>query len=438
MATPTSEASTATAETAATFSQRRRYAADQAISYLMQQGVENRNVLSLAAGLVDYDTLPVEATRRAFEKLFARSELARAALQYGTTHGAERLRVQLLRHLARLEKCTPDQLGLRPDQILLTTGSQQLLALVTDALLDPGDICLVAAPTYFVFLGTLAGAGARAVPVAADEHGMRTDALERRLSELEQTGQLPRVKLVYVVSYYENPTGVSLSVERRRQLVEIVQRWSRQHRIFVLEDAAYRELRYDGPELPSVWHMDGSREHVILAHTFSKSFSPGVRVGFGVLPSDVFEAVCDLKGNEDFGSASLNQHLMATVLEEGLYEPHVRLLRDSYRRKRDAMLAAAQRFFGELPGVSWYRPHGGLYVWMTLPKQVQTGFDSELFRRAVREGVLYVPGELCFPAGDAGVERNHLRLSFGVQSPEGIELGMERLARALRAVLAEQ
>jgi 2-aminoadipate transaminase len=304
--------------------------------------------------------------------------------------------------------------------------------------LDPGDICLVAAPTYFVFLGVLDGVGARAIPVATDAGGMRPDALEATLSQLEAAGELDRVKLIYLVSYYENPSGVSLAAERRRPIVELARRFSKNHKLYVLEDAAYRELRYDGPTLPSVWSCDPRREHVILAQTFSKSFSPGLRVGYGVVPRELLGPLCDRKGNEDFGSANFNQHLLATVFDEGLYEPHVEEVRRAYQAKRDAMLAAAARDFADLPGVSWFRPHGGLYVWMSLPEHIDTGFTGELFRRAVKtEGVMYVPGELCHaPAPDTGRRpQNHMRLSFGVQDAAGIGEGMQRLARAVRAVL---
>src|SRR5262249_55536523 len=157
--------------------------------------------------------------------------------------------------------------------------------------------------------------------------------------------------LIYVVSWYENPSGVSLSAERRRAVVEIARRWSRKQRIFVLEDAAYRELRYDGPEFPSVWSCDAARDTVILAQTFSKSFAPGLRVGFGVVPRSLVGPICDRKGNEDFGSANFNQHLLASVFEQGLYAEHVEMLQRTYRGKRDAMLAAADRHFRSLPGV---------------------------------------------------------------------------------------
>jgi 2-aminoadipate transaminase len=417
-------------------SQRWRWSSRQAISFLMQQGVENPDVISLAAGLVDPGSLPVEEARTAAAELLADETRARQALQYGTTAGAERLRRLLLENLARLEGCRSGELGIDAEQLVLTTGSQQLLSLVADVLLDPGDLCLVAAPTYFVFLGVLNGLGARTIPIATDDEGIRMDALEEQLESLHAAGELHRVKLIYLVSYYENPSGVSLSADRRAQAVEIAQRWSRRQRIFILEDAAYRELHYDGPVLPSVWSFDESRQTVILAQTFSKSFAPGIRVGFGVLPKELVLPVCDRKGNEDFGSANFNQHLLATALERGIYAEHVTKVCQAYQIKRDAMLRAADRYFAGIPGVSWVRPHGGLYVWMTLPEHVHTGFGSRLFQHATRvEKVMYVPGELCYAADPHHPRANQMRLSFGVQAPEGIDQGMQRLAGTVRAVL---
>ena len=401
----------------------------------MEQAVQNPSVISLAAGLVDQTTLPDTEVRTGCEALLADRTLARQALQYGTTQGAERLRKQLVRFLADLEGCATTDIGIAPEQMILTTGSQQLLSLVGEVLLDPGDVALVAAPTYFAFLGTLNGLGASVIPVGADADGMRTDALEEALQKLEMAGELPRVKLIYVVSYYENPTGISLSAGRRRAVIDIARRWSRYQQIFVLEDAAYRELRYDGPEIPSVWSCDGDRRTVILAQTFSKSFSPGLRVGFGVVPQELVAPICDRKGNEDFGSANFNQHLLATIFEQELYADHVQLLRETYRSKRDTMLAAADRHFGKLPGVTWVHPHGGLYVWMSLPAETGTGFESALFRRATQvDQVMYVPGEVCYAGPAETRPRNQMRLSYGTQTVEGIDEGMKRLANAVKAV----
>ena len=420
------------------FSQRSQWAKDQAISFLMQQAVENRDVISLAAGLVDEASLPVAECRQSFDGLFSNERQARLALQYGTTAGADVLREQLRLHLARQEHCSVEELGVDASQFVLTTGSQQLLALVADALFDPGDICLVAAPTYFVFLGVLNGVGARAIAIDTDEYGMKTNALEAELSRLNASGELSRVKLIYLVSFYENPSGVSLLAERRREVVEIARRWSHYQRLFVLEDAAYRELRYDGDELPSAWGCDKSRDTVILAQTFSKSFSPGVRVGYGVLPAELVGPVCDLKGNTDFGSANLNQHLLTAVLSSGRYVSHVDQVRAAYRAKRDAMLQALDREFDGVPGVTWLRPDGGLYVWLSVPEQIETGFKSRMFQLAAKSHrVMYVPGELCYPAGSTRQRKNQMRLSFGVQNAAGIAEGIKRLAAAVRERIVE-
>lgn len=422
------------------FSQRRRWAADQAISFLMQQGVEHPHVVSLAAGLVDPGSLPLTEAIEAASAVLSDDLRARSALQYGTTLGDLRLRQQLADYHNRLEQtsASPANRCVMPDEIACTTGSQQLLALLADALLDPGDICLVAAPTYFVFLGVLEGVGARAIALPADEYGLRMDALTVELKRLESVGELSRVKLIYVVSEFENPTGISLSLERRAELVEIAKHWSKQRgeTIYILEDAAYRELHYDTPPPPSVWSLDADGDTVIHAGTFSKSFSPGLRVGFGLMPRELRDAINDLKGNQDFGSANFNQHLLAELLASGRFATHAEDVRAAYRVKRDAMLSAADEFFSDLSGVSWVHPHGGLYVWMSLPPHVTTGFDSPLFRRAVDvEQVMYVPGELCFGGPREQRQRNHMRLSFGVQSPDGIREGMQRLSRAVQATL---
>ncbi len=450
------------------FSQRRRWAADQAISFLMQQGVEHPHVLSLGAGLVDAASLPVTEAIEAAREILAQEVRGQSTLQYGTTQGELRLRQHLADYQTRLEQTSTPAAHRTAvaDDIVCTTGSQQLLALLVDALFDPGDICLVAAPTYFVFLGVLEGVGARTIALPSDEHGMRMDALEAELHRLDATGELSRVKLIYVVSEFENPTGISLSLERRAQLVEIAKCWStrRGERIYVLEDAAYRELHYGAPVdavprlsgsglvshavqplpdsrgtdflLPSVWSFDTAGDTVIHAGTFSKSFSPGLRVGFGLMPRELRDAVNDLKGNQDFGSANFNQHLLAELLGSGRFAIHAEQVRAAYRIKRDTMLAAADEFFADLSGVSWVHPHGGLYVWMTLPPHIATGFDSPLFRHAVDvEQVMYVPGELCFGGPREQRQCNHMRLSFGVQSPEGLREGTRRLSQAVRKVL---
>ncbi|MFM7057270.1 MAG: PLP-dependent aminotransferase family protein [Planctomycetota bacterium] len=410
--------------------------AHQAIGYLMQQAVENPGCISLAAGLVDERSLPAALVRNAVDELLADTDAGRRLLQYGTTQGPEPLRRVYRNYLAELEGRSDALADLPLSRLMLTTGSQQLLALVVQALFDAGNICLVAAPTYFVFLGVLQAAGAEAIPVESDSQGMRPEALQATLERLASEDRLGRVRLIYVVSDFENPSGVSVPLERRRELLRLAENWSRASQIYLLEDAAYRELRFEGTAPPSIWSLDQSHKTVILAQTFSKSFSPGIRVGLGVLPESLVKPVADLKGNEDFGSAHLNQHIVATVLRNGSYRRHVAAVVASYRSKRNAMLNAIDREFHGLHGVSWVRPAGGMYVWMRLPQMIQTGFDSPLFQQATRVNrVMYVPGELCYPSSWRDRPRCEMRLSFGVQSEAGIEEGIRRLATAVSAVI---
>jgi len=260
------------------------------------------------------------------------------------------------------------------------------------------------------------------------------DELERVLAGLDADGRLDRVKMVYVVTYYQNPTGLSLAADRREAIVGLVRRFSRSHRILILEDAAYRELRYDGPETPSIRSYDPANETVAMAVTFSKSFCPGVKTGCLLLPDDLVEPVALQKANHDFGSANVLQGVLAELLRSGRYVEHVERLRDRYRRKRDTMLTALRDGLGDLPGVRWTIPTGGLYVWVTLPEAMDAGPTGRLFAECVDRGVLYVPGEYAFassPGGSCG--QNTLRLSYGLPGMDEIREGVGRLAGAVRA-----
>jgi 2-aminoadipate transaminase len=410
---------------------RARWAAGQPISQLMACALENPQLISLAAGFVDADTLPADPVRQALATLFADPDTARAALQYGTTSGLPLLR-QLILEQARAADGPAASLDLQ--QVVITAGSNQLLHLVSESLLDAGDVVLCAAPTYFVYMGLLTGMGVDAHGVASDRAGMIPEALEDTLRRFQAEGQLQRVKAIYLVPYFDNPAGVTMSLERRAAVVNIAKRWSQKSRIHVISDEAYRELRYWGEDIPSLRACDDQGDTVIVAGTFSKSFSPGIRVGWGLLPRHLVGPVNDQKGNVDFGSPNFNQHLMAHVLESGLFDQHLQRIRDGYRQKLTAMLEAARKYLAPLADVRWDEPRGGLYLWLTLPERIDTGLQGPLFDLARGQGVLYVPGAYCFPTAGQPMCRNTIRLSFGVQSCAKIREGVEKLARAIAAV----
>ncbi|MCS6849786.1 MAG: PLP-dependent aminotransferase family protein [Gemmataceae bacterium] len=419
-------------------SSRSRRTTEQPISWLIQQAVENRDLISLAAGLVDEETLPAAEVVQACEAILRDGPRARAALQYGTTQGLASLRQQLLERLRAADGLTPADHKLAASDVVLTTGSQQLLYLLGETLIDPGDLVIVEAPTYFVFQGTLRSLGARILSVPVDHDGLDVEVLAELLDRLERTGEIHRLRFIYVCDYFQNPTGRTLSLPRRQRLVELVERHSRRQRILIVEDAAYRELRYDGPDLPSIKSFDPENQYVVLAQTFSKPCAPGLKTGFGVLPRDLMEPVLLLKGNHDFGSSNLLQHVLDDLLASGAYDRHVARLRRAYRRKRDALTAALAEHFPASSGIRWTRPDGGLYVWLTFPEGTETGPSSALMRAALRENVLYVPGEFCYDGSSGPVPRHEARLSFGVASEEQLREGVARLARAAAAARAER
>jgi 2-aminoadipate transaminase len=405
---------------------------EQPISFLIETAMANQSLINLAAGLVDPLTLPIDAMRKISQALLADDARARAALQYDTTQGLEPLRRACVRHLSALEEKPAADFGISPRDIVITTGSQQALYLIGDVLIDPGDIVIAANPCYFVYTGTLKSLGATVMAVPMTDSGIDVDAVEELLKKLETQGRLDRLKLIYTTSYFQNPTGLTLNLEGRGRLLELARKFSRCHRLLILEDAAYRELRYDGPNLPSIKSMDRENRYTILTQTFSKPFAPGLKTGYTAMPADLLKAVLNQKGNHDFGSASLTQHLALEAMNTGLYHQQVRHLCDSYGQKRDRMLEALQRHMPRDPEISWTRPSGGLYIWLTLPDYFQTSREAPLFNDSVRRGVMYVPGEYGFQPDEAGfVPSNHLRLSFGQVAPERIEPGIQRLAEAV-------
>lgn len=421
-------------------SSRRMGASRQRIGELMRQGIEHPEVLSLAAGFVDSATLPVASLSALAGRLLADDAAARNALQYDTPHGDLKLRECIRQYVASQDGVSTDMV-LPASQFVLTAGANQFLSLVCETLFDPGDICLVAGPTYFVFLGTLHGVQSRALWIDTDKEGMLPSALDTTLERLHRSGELSRVKAVYVVSDHDNPGGTCPSAQRRKDLLDTFLKWRERQPMLWIEDAAYRELNYSDHQEPSFRQLDPTGEAVVYTQTFSKSFSPGLRVGFGCGPRELIDGIIDRKSNEDFGSPHLNQVLLRMAMEGGEFANLVEGLRKSYAIKRDAMLSALESEFASDSGVTWSSPRGGLYVWVTLPDGTITDADGPVWNACVNaHKVMYVPGELCYadehgPTGSLDKPRNHVRLSFGVLSPEAIREGVRRFAAGTQTVV---
>jgi 2-aminoadipate transaminase len=396
----------------------------------MQQALGNPALISLAAGFVDPASLPVEVVEKAAAELLGDPAVARRALQYGTTTGDISLRRKLVRRLEREEGRPEGAFEGVEARTVVTTGSQQLLYLISEALLDPGDIVLVESPTYFVYMGVLQSRGARVIGIETDAGGLRLDSLEETLVRLDRQGELDRVKLIYSITEHSNPTGLSLAADRRPGLVALARKWSRRFPIYILEDAAYRGLAFDGVEPPSVWSHDEDGGHVILARTFSKTFSPGMKLGWGVLPESLLGAVLHLKGQHDFGTSNFSQMLIDRVLEDGTYDRQIARLRQVYRQKCAILVGALTEHLGECDGVGWTHPAGGLYIWLKLPEELDTGPDGPLFAKAVERGVLYVPGVYGYAGEPAPAPRNFARLCYGVPTTDQLVEGARRLAAA--------
>ncbi len=417
-----------------------RRTADPPISWLMKMALDRPELISLAAGFTDSESLPVREARSALNAVLRPGVKARAALQYGGTAGDPELRRQTALHLARLDSAAvgkPSRIHYSPDQILITNGSQQLLYLVTESLCDPGDIVLVEDPTYFVHLGIAQSHGLRCRGIPLESDGLDLKALDRVLNDLKKSGELRRTKLLYLVSYFQNPSGVTTAFAKKRGALELLSSYERAagHPIYLLEDAAYRELRFAGPDTPSALAAGRRSERVIYAGTYSKPFATGARVGFGFLPDELFKVVYRLKANHDFGTSNLLQQLLLHALSTCAYSHHLDDLKRRYERKAEVMLKSLRAHFPA--SASWEAPRGGLYAWVRLPSRFRTGVGSACFRQAVERDVLYVPGELCY-ADDPARRKpaSEMRLSFGGASLPDIRAGIGRLGAVLRKLKA--
>ena len=361
-------------------------------------------IISFAGGLPAPELFPVDGVRAAADYVLSNS--GAAALQYGPSEGFRPLREWIAAELGRREVRT------NPDEILVTVGSQQVLDLVGKLLLNPGDVVLTENPTYLAAIQAFQTLEARFVPVPTDEHGLIPEALP----ELIRTH---RPKLLYTIPNFQNPTGVTLSVERREALARIAAEQS----LVVLEDDPYGKLRYRGVEVPPVKHWDEAGV-VLYASTFSKTIAPGLRLGWVAAPAEIFSRLLILKQAADLHTSSFDQRVAHAYLTREDQTVHIERIRHAYGERFGVMDAALRE---HLPaGFTWTKPEGGMFLWVTGPANLD---GLALLERAIQHHVAFVPGRDFFPA-EGG--RNHLRLNFSNSSPERIREGVRRLGELCR------
>jgi 2-aminoadipate transaminase len=358
-------------------------------------------------------------------------------LQYGSTAGDPELRRLTASHVAGMDGAEAKPGGIYdPERLFITSGSQQLLYVLSECLCDPGDLVLVEDPTYFVYLGIAQSHGLHCRGIRLEADGIDLEALDNSLERMRRRGELCRLKLLYLVTYYQNPTGVTTALAKKAEALRMLRRCERAagHPIYLVEDAAYRELRFRGEDIPSALSVPRGRERVIYGGTYSKPFATGVRVGFGIMPEPLRRVVLRVKGNHDFGTSNLLQQLVRAALASGTYQRHLTVLRARYATKAEAMVRALRAHFPA--EVGWREPSGGLYVWARLPRRIRSGVGSKLFRSALRHDVLYVPGGLCYAADPTRRRPDHeMRISFGGESVSNLKKGVERLGNTLTEMM---
>ena len=365
---------------------------------------ERPDIISFAGGMPAPELFPVAAISKAFADVLA--DDGQSALQYSTTEGWRPLREWIAR---RMQLRGIDAAA---ERVLITTGSQQGIDLVGKVFIEPGDAVVVENPSYLAALQVFGGYEASFIPIESDDQGMRVDQLENVL-------RVHSAKLIYIVSDFSNPKGTTMTLERRQKLVEL----SAQHRIPILEDNPYGDLRYSGTCPPSLAAIDRDGL-VIYISTFSKTLSPGMRLGWLIASEEVFQSFVVAKQATDLHTSTLEQHTAAHLLQSFDYDGHVADLCQVYGERCKTMLSAIERHFPA--ETKWTRPEGGLFLWVELPAQLNA---EELFNEAIAQRVAFVPGTSFFACEN---KPNFMRLNFSNQKPEMIEAGIYRIAGVIK------
>jgi 2-aminoadipate transaminase len=371
------------------------------------------DVISFAGGMPAPEVFPIEEFKEASEVVL--SEMGDRALQYGTTEGYQPLREMIARNASKYG------IQISADNVLITSGSQQALDLLGRIFINRGDRVLVESPTYLGAIQAWNAYGVKYVTIPSDDDGMQTDLLESRL----RTG----IKFIYVLPNFQNPTGVTLTRERRKQLVEMADAYG----VPIVEDDPYGQLRFEGEHQTPVVVIDDEMRakevpiysgNVIYTSTFSKILAPGLRLAWVVAPTEVIKKLVQSKQGCDLHTATFTQYLAYQLANSPWMKQHIGLIRKVYKERRDTMLEALETHMPE--GVSWTHPKGGLFLWATLPDCLDS---RAIFNEAVAQKVAFVPGGSFHPLGGGS---NTMRLNFSNSKPEMIQEGIERLAKVIK------
>ncbi len=363
-------------------------------------------IISFAGGLPDPDLFPIDEVNEIAQYVLATE--GSTALQYGPTEGDPGLRQQLVKYMQQ----QGIQVGV--DNILVTTSSQQGLDLVGKVFVSPGDIVMTGMPTYVGAIQAFNSYLADMHPVSLDNLGINTGLLDAEIAKLAQNQQKP--KFIYVVPDFQNPSGLTMDVARRKELIAIAEKYD----LIIVEDSPYRQLRFEGEHQPPIFSMNSER--VVSLFTFSKILLPGFRLGWMVGAEELIKKMVIAKQAVDLCSPPFNQAILAQFLQRGLLEKQVKKIIKVYREKRDFMLEMLEQHMPKIEGLEWTHPQGGLFLWVTLPPHIDS---SQMFEQAVAHKVAYVVGSAFDPSG---INNRSFRANFSFPSLAEIEEGVKRLA----------
>jgi 2-aminoadipate transaminase len=374
-------------------------------------------VISFGGGMPAPDAFPVEEFKEACLRVLNDRGIANKALQYSASEGVLSLREMIARHTSRYG------IKIGPENILITSGSQQALDLIGKVFINSGDHILVESPTYLGALQAWNAYEAEYISVRSDENGMITDDLEEAL----RSGP----KFMYVLPNFQNPTGVTLPMERRLKIVELAEKYG----VPIIEDDPYGQLRYEGEHLPAIELIDSQKRgdnggltgNVIYLSTFSKILAPGLRLAWVIAPAEVITKLVQARQGADLHPSTFNQWVAYEVGKGNFIDEHIQVIRKIYKERRDVMLDALEE---HMPAaVKWTRPQGGLFLWVTLPEEMDA---ADVFKEAIKEKVAFVPGTSFHPQGNG---KNTMRLNFSCEKPETINEGISRLGRVIRRMV---